>query len=312
MPSTSEYGTYLALLSFIGSPSSELFLSLSGAVLLPVKKDFLSFYKRRFLKLLPPLFFWSIICLITYTLLGKMTISAAIRSFLMMPFGPVVGVYWFVYSMIGLYLFAPFISYWLRNASRRQVEFFLSLWLINMVLPYFNIVFPGFFTATNGSHYWMLNLFAGFLGYWLLGYYLRHYPIKFGVNVRSVSVILGTIGYVCVIIWLKFQGKDVGPYVDNLQIGSVCLVVLIYTLIQNFPIKSKRLNKIIRSIAVYSFGIYLMHILIAREFVWIFFKNLNIHPIVSTPIIAILTIALCWLIVKLFSLTDFGKKLVGL
>lgn len=312
MPSTSEYGIYLALLSFMGSPSSELFLSLSGAVLLPVKKDFISFYKRRFLKLIPPLFFWSIICLVVYVCIGKMSISTAFIAFLKIPFGPVVGVYWFVYSMIGLYLFAPFISYWLRSASRTQVEFFLCLWLINMLLPYSNLLCPNFFTATNGNHYWMLNMFAGFLGYWLLGYYLRHYPIKFGVNLRCVMVILGAIGYVSIIFILKIKGISVAPYVDNLQIGSVCLVALIYTLIQNFPVRNERINKVIRSVAMCSFGIYLTHILVAREFVWIFFSKLDIHPVLSTPIIAIITIAICWGIVKLFNLTKIGKKLVGL
>lgn len=229
-----------------------------------------------------------------------------------MPFGPVVGVYWFVYSMIGLYLFAPFISYWLRDATRRQVEFFLSLWLINMLLPYSNLLCPNFFNATNGDHYWMLNMFAGFLGYWLLGYYLRRYPIKIGVNMRCVMVVLGTLGYVIIIAALKMNDVNVALYFDNLQIGSVCLVALIYTLIQNFPVKNRKVNKIIRSIATCSFGIYLMHILVAREFVWMFFANLDIHPFLSTPIIAIITMAFCWGVVKLFGLSNIGKKLVGL
>lgn len=47
-------GVYLAMVSFIGSPSSELFFTVSGAILLPVKTDFRSFYRKRFGKLYPP------------------------------------------------------------------------------------------------------------------------------------------------------------------------------------------------------------------------------------------------------------------
>lgn len=54
-------GFWIFGLSFLGSPSSELFLALSGTVLLPVKTEFAKFYKRRFIKLIPPLIIWSIL-----------------------------------------------------------------------------------------------------------------------------------------------------------------------------------------------------------------------------------------------------------
>lgn len=305
-------GVYLAVISLIGSPASELFLSLSGAVLLPVKTGFKRFYKRRFAKLLIPLCFWSVIIVISYVLLGKLECSDGVNRLIRLPLYPVVGVYWFMYVMIGLYLFAPFISFWLREATRRQVELFLGLWIVNMLLPYLNLVSPGLFTATNGDHYWMLNLFAGFLGYWILGYYLRRYPIKIGMNPYWIAVVAGTVGYLVVLLYVRYKGIDALPYYDNLQIGSACLVVLLYTVIQSYPVRNESVVNIITSIAKYSFGIYLIHILVVRELVWRVAVQMNLHPVVSTVVISMISFLICWSVVHLFSMFTVGRKLVGL
>ena len=57
-------GIWYALYSFIGSPSSELFLAISGSLLLPIKLPSKEFYKIRFSKLLYPKLFWSIFYII--------------------------------------------------------------------------------------------------------------------------------------------------------------------------------------------------------------------------------------------------------
>lgn len=175
MHNKAENGTWLSLMSFVCSPSSEMFLMLSGAILLPVHTDMRTFYKRRFVKLLPPMIVWSIFGLILRYCQGRLTGSEAWMRFVLIPFKPVEGVYWFLYVMIGLYLFAPLISSWLEQASKRQIEFVLGLWLLNMLLPWVELVIPGFYNQ-DGSYYWPLCYFGGFLGYWLLGYYLRKYP----------------------------------------------------------------------------------------------------------------------------------------
>lgn len=46
---------YTQILGVIGSPSSELFLAISGSLLIPVKTTEREFYKKRFTKLMPPL-----------------------------------------------------------------------------------------------------------------------------------------------------------------------------------------------------------------------------------------------------------------
>lgn len=310
MPMDSSSNIYLALISFIGSPSSELFLSLSGSVLLPVKTDIKTFYKRRFMKLLPPVFFWSIVIMFVYVLVGKETSSDAIMSIFRMPLFPVIGVYWFVYVMIGLYLLAPFVSPWLISANKKQVQLFLGLWGITLLMPYLNMLFPSVYSET-GNYYFMLNAFGGYLGYWVLGYYLRFYPIKMDLNKTWLTIVMIFVLFLALVAYLKVTGANVEVFMGSLQIGSALGVIVIYTIVQNLVIKSKMTVKIISEIAKYSFGIYLIHIIVVREFVWRFFEASTINPFIETLVIAVISFGLCYTILKILSKIPYSKFIVG-
>jgi surface polysaccharide O-acyltransferase-like enzyme len=303
-------GIWLGLLSFIGSPSSELFLSLSGTVLLPVKTSIGKFYRRRFMKLVPPVVFWSVVVMLTYHALGTITTDDMISRLILIPFQPVIGVYWFVYAIIGLYLLAPFLSKWLSVSTDKELRFVLFLWGINMLLPYLNLL-PVNATFSNDSHYWELNYFSGFLGYWLLGYYLRKNPVKIGLNRRWLTIVTGSLGYVAVLGALKIYGMNLEPYMDNLQIGSAFLVALIYTLAQSLPIGSRAIRSAITEVARYSFGIYLVHILVTRELVWSLFEGFTIHPLADTLVIATLSMTISYGIVKALGHLPFSKYTIG-
>ncbi len=94
MPATdaAKEGFWMFLISFLDSPSSELFLALSGTVLLPVKTGFRPFYKRRFLKLLPPLIIWSILGVMLYVQTHGMPWSQAWDTIIRITLQPAVGV----------------------------------------------------------------------------------------------------------------------------------------------------------------------------------------------------------------------------
>ena len=314
MPSENPHndGLWIFGLSFLGSPSSELFLALSGTVLLPVKTGFRSFYKRRFIKLIPPLVIWSILGMFLYTRTHDMPVSEAIARIVRIPFQPVIGIYWFVYAMAGLYLLAPFISPWLRQASKHQIELFLGLWGINMVLPWILYFFPDLMVtfSVNGNYYWTLTYFGGFLGYWLLGYYLRRYPVKIDFNLKWIAILSGTIVYPVVILFLRENGNDNGVFLDNLQLGSALLVAFLYTVMQNIHITEK-LQGAVSSIAKYSFCIYLTHIYIARELYWGLFSGSSIHIFPRTFCIAFLTLLTGYVLTWILTFVPWGKHITG-
>lgn len=314
MPSTQpeKEGIWIYLISFIGSPSSELFLALSGTVLLPVKTGFRQFYNRRFVKLLPPLVIWSILGLVLYTVTRDMTWSEVGAKIIRIPLQPTIGVYWFVYAMAGLYFLAPFISPWLRDASKRQIELFLILWLINMAFPWALYFYPEITNSfiTNGNYYWTLCYFGGFLGYWLLGYYLKKYPIRIGLNPKWIVLLTGTIAYPLTLLILKVKGYDTIKLTDNLQIGSAVLVAFLYTLMQNIRF-SANIQHMITAIAKYSFCIYLTHIYIARELYWGLFNGSTLHIFPRTFLIAALTLLTGYLLTWLLTHIPNSKYITG-
>ena len=305
-------GFWLFALSFIGSPSSELFLALSGTVLLPVKTSFRIFYKRRFTKLVPPLVIWSVLGILLYTQTQSLSWSNAISSILNIPFQPTIGVYWFVYVMAGLYLIAPIISPWLQNATKHQLELFLLLWCVNMIIPWLQCFIPNSFQAfhANGNYYWTLCYFGGFLGYWLLGYYLRKYPVTIGWNVKWTGIVIGNVLYPIIIATIKNKGISVDSLTDNLQIGSAFQIALLYTIMQNIKVKTS-IQKILTQIAKYSFGIYLTHIYIARELYWGLFEGSSIHIFPRTFFIASLTLLTGYLLTYLLAKLPKGKYITG-
>ncbi|MDE6243307.1 MAG: acyltransferase [Muribaculaceae bacterium] len=305
-------GFWMFLLSFIGSPSSELFLALSGTVLLPVKTGFRPFYKRRFIKLLPPLVIWSILGVLLYTQTQGLPWNEAWNTIARIPLQPAVGVYWFVYAMIGLYFLAPFISPCLQKATKRQIEVYLGLWTINMIMPWVLHFFPNFTSAftLNGNYYWSLCYFGGFLGYWLLGYYLKKYPIKIGLNWKWLTVLAGSCAYPLLIYKVKTGGGDVEILLDNLQIGSAFLVALLYTVMQNIKL-SEKLQRLVTAVAKYSFCIYLTHIYIARELYWGIFNGSTIHIFPRTFLIAFLTLITGYALTRLLSLLPKSKYITG-
>lgn len=309
-------GFWMFGLSFIGSPSSELFLALSGTVLLPVKTGFRKFYNRRFLKLIPPLIIWSVLGVLLYTQTKDWTFSEAFNKIIRIPFKPAVTVYWFVYVMIGLYLLAPFISPWLKKASRRQIEFFLSIWMFNALLPWINTFFPEFLPGfrVNGDYYWEFCYFGGFLGYWILGYYLNAYPIKINFNFRFILLSFLTICYPLTILLMKLNGMDTdsltGGLTTAVQLGSIAFVAMLYTVLQNIRLHHK-IQKTITAVAKYSFGIYLTHLYIARELYWGIFDGSSIHIFPRTFLIAFLTLLTGYTLTRLLSLIPKGKYIVG-
>ena len=304
-------GIYMFFYSFISSPATQIFFAISGALLFPVKRPMKEFYKRRFIKILPPVLIWSIISILIYMLLGNITIEEGLKRLVLMPIRPAISIYWFIYVMIGLYLIGPIISKWLVSATKREIEFFLFLWGINLCMPFLNLIIPNVF-SDSGSHYWMLNYFGGYLGYWILGYYLSIYPFYTGCNKKFIWLCTFLIGYIVLILILKLHNIDDQQYTYYLQIGNALMVIWIFTVTKDLSPIFLKLQKPITEIAKYSFGIYLVHILIVRELVWRLFENHHIFVLIKTPLIAITSLILSYILLKILTKLPYSKYIIGI
>ena len=171
------------------------------------------------------------------------------------------GVLWFMYTLIGLYLLAPVMSRWLEKASKREVEFYLLLWLISLCYPILKL----FLKIQDGAEN-ILYYFSGYAGYFLLGYYMRKYPQVLAFKRLLPLLIISLAAPVlCKVLHLNVNFYSLFWYL------SVFVVMMCAVWFQGIFSYGKRhlsswmLGRL-ELISNLSFGIYLSHTLLCDIF----------------------------------------------
>ena len=180
-------------------PCVPLFVMITGALLLPVKDQAGPFYRKRISRVLWPFLIWSVLYNLFPWILGllgfrpetlltffpysgedvaRQSLSVSLGYIAQIPVNfSVVDVHmWYIYLLIGLYLFMPVFSAWVEKASEKAKLWFLAAWGVTLFVPYIR-EFAGEYIwgACSWNEFYMLYYFAGFNGYLLLGHYLRHH-----------------------------------------------------------------------------------------------------------------------------------------
>jgi surface polysaccharide O-acyltransferase-like enzyme len=120
-----------------------LFVMLSGFFLFPVG-EVNTFFKKRFTRVAIPFIIWCVLYAAYFYLTGQGTLMTELINIpkIFVNFGTDIGHLWFVYMLLGIYLFAPIISPWTQTASRRNMEFYLVLWSVSLTIPFIHLIFP--------------------------------------------------------------------------------------------------------------------------------------------------------------------------
>ena len=80
---------------------------------------------------------------------------------------------WYVYLLIGLYLYIPIFSAWVKQASIKEQKVFLALWFVSLFIPYLReYLTKDLWGTCSWNEFGLLYYFAGFNGYLLLGHYI--------------------------------------------------------------------------------------------------------------------------------------------
>ena len=179
-------------------PCVPLFVMITGALLLPVKGEVAPFYRKRIGRVFWPFLIWSVIYNLFPWITGllgvapevildffpysgeevmRQSLDVSLGYIAQMPFNfSLLDVHmWYIYLLIGLYLYMPVFSAWVEKASRKAQRWFLVAWGVTLFVPYYReFVGPYIWGSCSWNEFYMLYMFAGFNGYLLLGHYLRH------------------------------------------------------------------------------------------------------------------------------------------
>jgi len=146
-----------------------LFLMLSGALLLGREEGVKAFYTKRFIRIFPPLIFWSVFYVLWKTrLTGDYSgLSASMVSVFK---GPAYFHLWYLYALVGIYLFIPFMAKIYRHSTDAEKLIYLSIWfVVASVIPLVTYFYPG---VGDLASVYGLSSFAGLSGFVFLGAYV--------------------------------------------------------------------------------------------------------------------------------------------
>lgn len=275
MPTENAIGLFNVTISYFTEPGLCLFFVISGALLLPVQIGTKAFIKKRLSKVVVPTLVFTCLYLVLRYFNGEPI--DWLHSICSIPFSAQGhGVLWFMYTLIGLYLVSPIISKWLYFVSKREEEFYLLLWCVTLCYPIVEN-----FLSINDSETGVLYYFGGFLGYFVLGHYLKNYADELKWKFLVLPVI-GAIAAPVVIKLMRIE-VEVSTIFGYLSIFIAILCVTYYKMLSWISRKltaggwGSNFKNVLVLTSNLSFGIYLIHIAIMRYFLWTmnFISNIN-------------------------------------
>lgn len=305
----------IGIMTSIARISVPLFVMISGYLLLPMKTTTHNFLKKRFTRILYPFITWCALYAIYYVFTKDETWLQALTHIINIPvnFGVEVGHLWYIYMLIGLYLLVPILSPWLNSCSKREIQGYLLLWGATTLIPYIHIVFPQilgecFWNPTPAFYY-----FNGFVGYMILGYYIKQYG-SLGL-VTSLAIAVSGYAVTAYIFCSRINTASIIPELE-LSWGFCTANIALFawgtfSLFTHIRWKGNNIaGKIISDISQKSYGMYLAHIMLLNLYYGIFSPYFE-NTLISVPLISICTFISVYLTIKVLSYIPSSKYWLG-
>lgn len=292
-----------------------VFLMLSGATLLGKEYKMLDFYQKRLMRVLLPFLFWAPIYIVFSWFTMKHTTATPDFAYMqnwLAKLWDEKGIsvhFWYIYLILVLYLFIPLINKGLQKLSEKQMLNILLVWvfanIFNMFIP---LSFEKLPILSKGI------LYLRFAGYLILGYYLFKKDISptkaklLGWSSFTISWTIGIFGS----YFLSMQkGKVDYLFYDYLGLCAMMQAAGIFLLCKNTEIRNKFMLWIRNTISDYSYGIYLVHIIVIGVFFINRFFWTIAHPLISVPVLVLSTLIVSFLIIYLLRKIPGGKHVAG-
>ena len=265
-----------------------LFFMISGALLLdtdeiiPLNKLF----SKRILKQAIPFIVWSLIYVAARIVMRKIPFGLA--AFTDLIHEPAYYQFWFMYSLLAIYLLLPVLQAIVIKLDKKHLEYALLIWLLfSTVFPVLQRYIPGFEISGHAD----LILCEGYVGYFLLGYYLKKYhsqlSLKWGAVLAAsgiaVTGILSVVEYL-----LSAEGGYSGYFYQSYLTPFVVIAATgLFILFGGIKTpRNEKLGAVIKALSASSIGVYYIHMLVLTAIEYVGFVGDS-----SIVILAVKTVA---------------------
>lgn len=309
-------------------PCVPLFVMLTGALLLPVCGEASAFYKKRISRVIWPFLIWSVIYNLFPWITGllgcnpavildffpysgeeaaRQSLSVSLGYIAQIPFNfSLLDVHmWYIYLLIGIYLYLPIFSAWVEKASDKAKLGFLVFWGVTTLIPYYQqFVSPYLWGTCSWNAYGMLYAFAGFNGYLLLGHYLRNleWPTKkilaFGIPMFVIGYLVTFFGFRYITSLPEYSDEMLELFFTYCSLNVVMMTAPVFMIVKKVNIRSVAVQKALANLTLCGFGVYMIHYFFTGPSV-LLMRTLGIPVPLQIPAASVIAFGISWLIVSL-------------
>jgi len=287
-------------------PNVPLLVLLSGALLLsPQKTESASlFFRKRARRVLIPLLGWAVLYSLWRVGVRKepLTLLRALEDLLT---GNVYSHLWFLYMILGLYLVTPILRIYVRNASSRNLWYFVGVWfVVTGILPtiykLFNLTIgiPAFVATT-------------YVGYFVAGQLLRNLTVPKSLR-RLLPVLI--LSLTALAAWASYAStiasgrREVDEYFATVWSPIIIIMTFcVFLFLKELPHErlQERMPIVYQAIRRFSsacLGVYLVHVMVFETLgmglLGFTLNSMTLPPIIGIPVITMVIVIVSFVIVS--------------
>lgn len=206
---------------------------------------------------------------------------------------------WYLPMLLGIYVLLPILRSWVQHAQRKNLQYFLTLFVVLQVLRETVI---SFVKNQELLHYLSLGeiqMVCSYLGYFVLGYYIAHVgiPRKFHKYFYLAAIPGAMLNVLISCAQTVRDGSPNGTVYDSFGLFTFLIVVAVFLLF------TERLQShswsgsgaaVITEVSKGTLGIYLMHIGVIEQLELWGIHSAMVPVTVGVPLLATLVFVLCY------------------
>ncbi len=214
---------------------------------------------------------------------------------------------WYLYLLLGLYIFTPILKKLVKNLDKSEFTYLLVLgFTFTSLIPTIENC-----SGINIMKYilpYKVFTVSIYVFYYLLGNYLKKYDIKKPYFILIISI----VGLITFSILSYYKAKAISTpfsYAGLANISSVLFIISIFQICKD-KFKDKE-NNLITLMGKLTFGVYLIHFIIEKTIVYKGLNPIMINPLVGNIIVSITVFIISYILSYIMSKLPIIKKTIG-
>lgn len=284
-----------------GRWSLPIFVMISGALFLQGEHSIEKIFKKYISRMVTAYIFWSI---------AYATFGAIINGFNLSVFvnEVVAGHYhmWYLLMISGVYMLIPFTKK--IAESETLMKYFLILCAIFTVfIPHVVLLCRTFMPVLSTIADKLLtdmefHFTLGYIGFFVAGYYIN--KVEISKKTQRVIYVLGILGVIATIVlsaWISMLlGEPREEFYKSFTINVAPASIAVFTFgkyhLNNIKI-SEKARKMVRILSKYSFGAYLVHVMVIELLAsTVGLEIVYTNPVWAVPVVSIIVAVLAFVI----------------